>query len=330
MRAASGNDAPLLVNEIIDAQASQQNASVNAQNTITFTIATRASLAPGALVQLLGLNGSSTPTSDSLAITGNGTSVFGNTSSWINTNSETSVTLLVSAASSPEEYYTVSFQLNNSAAWQQAPRLSARILAAGGGVEVMEVPVRSGLGNMAPFLLAAFVTNDISQSSSAAGGYSPSLPTPFSLPPSLLVFSLSIFLLPPSLPLSADTPLSLSHTISLALSLSRTRVRARSLSFPFLSFASLSSVPPSFRPSLRLPSSLPPSADDRSNITITFKTNADLQFSHYPPTVLHLTGLAAARTSAGGVCACICERCFVLKDRAAMCFCACVRLCVFV
>lgn len=167
MDSASGNLAPLLVNEVLAARCEQRNASATANNIITFTLATRASLATGSVVHLTGLNGSSSP-SASLPLSGNGTRSFGNLSSWTNTNDVIRLTLQVSRPTSPGVHYCVRFRLNNSAVGQAAPPLTVSIESRAGIYQVAPSPVESAEGNAAPMLLARFVTLEISQSSSAA------------------------------------------------------------------------------------------------------------------------------------------------------------------
>jgi hypothetical protein len=165
---AVGNGAPLLVAGFVQMSIGQSTPSPQANNTITATLSLNVILRPTSLavITIAGLVGSQTNSSElSLTVTRNAmsTSDFGPTAIWDGANG----TLLLTVRHAilyPEFTYRVSFVLQNPTSAQDSPE----VWISCGRLGVAPVQMVRGEGNLAPLLVAGFLSKAFGQSTPSA------------------------------------------------------------------------------------------------------------------------------------------------------------------
>ena len=174
----NGNAAPLLIADFTQRFISQSTPNQAQLNTISITIATRASLLAldhsrpvvseraASVVVISGLLGSRTA-SATIPITGSGTAVFGSTAVWSGDDLGGKLSLTVLADTVAKVPYIVQMNLTNpsAAAGQESPPIEIHAT----GITIANVNMTKALDNKAPLLIAGFVTTSIAHHTPAQG-----------------------------------------------------------------------------------------------------------------------------------------------------------------
>ena len=188
MEKGQGNKAPLLVNDFQALKISSSDPSSDAFNVLTVTLATRAALEltkEDFQIYICGLQGSSTASTSSLAITAS-EPIFGNTAKWvagswlpnsIDVVGQFCLVIDLKQDSVARQEYEVSFTLRNQLLPQASQTISIFLYTSGKTInaweEVMKTTIPSDLstneGNNAAMLVAGFLHARAWQTSATAG-----------------------------------------------------------------------------------------------------------------------------------------------------------------
>jgi hypothetical protein len=171
----NGNAAPLLIADFTQKFISQLTPSQTLNNTISITIATRASLLAldnsrpvseraASVVVISGLLGSRTPSS-TIQIIGSGTEVFGGTAVWSGNELGGKLSLTVLTDTVANVAYIVQFNLTNPSTGQESPPVEIHCT----GITIKSVNMTKAPDNKAPLLIAGFVATSIAQHTPAQG-----------------------------------------------------------------------------------------------------------------------------------------------------------------
>ena len=153
-----GSAQPLLIADFIVKKVSQQSASVNAENVISVTFSTRASLIPGSEITLRGLTRTTNPFDGYIPIDTDDIAHLDQNALWSRDAGELVVSVMQSTVARRE--YVFSFVLTNPEDGQDSPIINI----SSSGIRIMPIAVESAYGNYAPLLIARFVVANISQS----------------------------------------------------------------------------------------------------------------------------------------------------------------------
>ena len=171
----NGNAGPLLIADFTQSFISQLTPSQALNNTISITIATRASLLAldhtrpvseraASVVVISGLLGSRTRSSI-IRIIGSGTEVFGGTAVWSGNELGGKLSLTVLTDTVANVAYIVQFNLTNPSTGQASPPVEIHCT----GITIKSVNMTKAPDNKAPLLIAGFVATSIAQHTPAQG-----------------------------------------------------------------------------------------------------------------------------------------------------------------